>query len=121
MTRRLLEHAPTALVAVVVLGLSLADGGYSLTARGILGIAVWWAIILGLGLGLLPFARPTRDAYVAGGLLATLALLAGLSIVWSASPDRSFLEFERVTIYLGLFILAVLAGTQRNLPGWVDG
>src|SRR5829696_7042598 len=103
MTRRLLQHAPTAVVAVVILGLALADGAYGLTARGIVGIAVWWAIILGLGLALLPFARPTREAYVSGGLLAGLALLAGLSIVWSATPDRSFIEFDRLAIYVGLF------------------
>lgn len=121
MSKRLLEHAPTAVVAVAVVGVSVAYGGYGLTARGVVAIAAWWAIILALGLALLPFRRPTREAYVTGGLLAGLAGLAALSIIWSASPGNSFLEFNRVTLYLGLFILAVLAGTRTNLSRWADG
>lgn len=121
MIKRLLQHAPTAVVAVAVIGISLAYGGYGLTARGTVAIAVWWAIILGLGLALLPFRRPTREAYVTGGLLAGLGVLAALSVSWSASPGSSFVEFNRITLYLGFFILAVLAGTRANIPRWSDG
>ena len=116
-----LKHAPTAVVAVALVGVALAYGGYELTSRGVIAIAVWWAIILGLGLALLPFRRPTREAYVSGGLFAGLALLALLSILWSASAERSFIEFDRVALYLGFFILAVLAGTRENLARWVNG
>lgn len=121
MVKRPLEHAPTAVVALAVVGIALADGGYGLTARGVVAVAVWWAIILGLGLALLPFRRPTRAAYLSGGLLAGLGLLAALSIAWSASPERSFIEFDRVALYLGIFILAVLASTRSSLARWIDG
>jgi hypothetical protein len=102
-------------------GVALAYGGYGLTARSIVAVVVWWAIILGLGLGLLPFRRPARDAYLSGGLLASLAILAGLSVLWSASPEKSFVEFDRITLYLGFFVLAVLAGTRANAAHWADG
>ncbi len=121
MSKRLLKHAPTAVVSVAVLGLALADGAYGLTARGILAIALWWAIILGLGFGLLPFRRPGREAFLTGGLLAGLGMLAALSIAWSLSPERSFVEFDRIALYLGVFILAVLAGTRENVTRWADG
>lgn len=121
MSKPTLKHVPTAVVALAVLGLALADGAYALTTRGILAVAVWWAIIIGLGLALLPFRRPTRDAYLTGGLLASLALLAALSIAWSLSPERAFVEFDRVALYLGIFILAVLAGTRDNVTRWADG
>ena len=121
MVKRLLEHAPTAVVALALVGVALAYGGYDLTARGVIAIAVWWAIILGLGLALLPFHRPTRESYVSGGLFAGLALLAALSVIWSASAARSFVEFDRVALYLGIFILAVLAGTRENLSRWING
>ena len=116
-----IKHVPTAVVSLTVVGLALADGAYTLTARGILAIAVWWAIIIGLGLALLPFRRPTREAYITGGLLSGLGLLAALSIVWSLTPEQSFVEFNRIALYLGIFILAVLAGTRDNLTRWADG
>jgi len=116
-----LKHAPTAVVALAVVGVALAYGGYELTARGVIAIAVWWAIILGLGLALLPLRRPTREAYLSGCLFAGLALLALLSVLWSASAERSFIEFDRMALYLGFFILAVLAGTHENLARWANG
>ena len=121
MSKRFIQHAPALIVAASLIGVALAYGGYGVTTRSIVAVVVWWAIILGLGLGLLPFRRPPRDAYRSGGLLAGLAVLAGLSVLWSASPENSFVEFDRITLYLGLFVLAVLAGTRANATRWVDG
>jgi len=121
MSKPTIKHLPTAVVSVAVLGLALADGAYGLTERGILAIASWWAIILGLGLALLPFRRPTREAYLTGGLLAGLGVLAALSLAWSLSPARTFVELDRIALYLGVFILAVLAGARDNVTRWADG
>ncbi len=121
MSKRFIEHAPTAVVAASLIGVAFAYGGYGLTTRTIVAVVLWWAIILGLGLGLLPFRRPPRDAYLSGGLLAGLAILAGLSVLWSASPEKSFVEFDRITLYLGFFVLAVLGGTRANAARWADG
>ena len=121
MSKPTLKHVPTAVVSLAVVGLALADGAYALTARGILAIAVWWAIIIGLGLALLPFRRPTREAYITGGLFVCLGVLAALSIGWSLSPERAFVEFDRMALYIGVFILAVLAGTRDNITRWADG
>jgi hypothetical protein len=120
-SKRLIEHAPTVVVAAALVGVALAYGGYGLTTRSIVAVVVWWAIILGLGLGLLPFRSPTRAAYLSGGLLACLGLLTGFSLLWSMSPEQSFLEFNRVTLYLGLLVLAVLAGTRANALRWANG
>ena len=121
MSKRFIEHAPTAVVAASLIGVAFAYGGYGLTTRTIVAVVLWWAIILGLGLGLLPFRRPPRDVYLSGGLLAGLAILAGLSVLWSASPEKSFVEFDRITLYLGFFVLAVLGGTRANAARWADG
>lgn len=69
-------------------------------------------------LGRSPGAPVPRAALAAGGALLTLALLSGLSGLWADSPERAFLEFDRVTMYLGVFALAVLA-TRRGDAGRV--
>jgi hypothetical protein len=84
-------------------------------------IGVWWAIALAVALAILPLARPTRAAIVAGSALAGLAALSALSIAWSDSAERAFAEFNRDSLYLGVFALAVLAGTRSNLRRWRDG
>ncbi len=56
-----------------------------------------------------------------GGLLSALALLTLASIAWSSSAERAFVEFNRTALYVGIFVVAVLAGTRGNVGRWVDG
>ncbi len=111
----------TALVAGSVFLVAYDNGGYGLPTRSIAGIALWWAIILGVGLGLLPFARVPRAALVTGALLAGLAAWTLASTVWAPSAEAAFNEFNRVSLYLAVFTLAVLAGTRANAARWADG
>ena len=70
---------------------------------------------------LLPLERPTRTALACGGLLAGLAALSVASIAWADSAERAFAEFNRVSLYVGVLLLAVLAGTRGNVQRWRDG
>src|SRR6478672_12270667 len=63
----------TLLVAAVVVVVAYDNGGYGLSSRAILGISLWWGIILGFGLGLLPLARAPRTALITGCLLTCFA------------------------------------------------
>jgi tetratricopeptide (TPR) repeat protein len=114
-------HLLTLVVAAAVFGLALNHGTYGAVDRHSVAIGVWWALALALGLSLWPLARPTRAALVAGSLLAALAGLTALSIVWADSAERAFAEFNRVTLYLGVLALAVAAGTRANAHRWSDG
>jgi O-antigen ligase/polysaccharide polymerase Wzy-like membrane protein len=121
--RRLLSSASLLTVAVgaAVFLVAYDNGGYGLPTRSIAAIAVWWAIILGVGLGLVPLARIPRVALVTGALLAGFAAWTLASTVWAPSAEAAFNEFNRVTLYLAVFTLAVLAGTRANAPRWADG
>jgi hypothetical protein len=108
-------------VAAVCFVLAYDQGGYSIGSRSATAIAVWWAILLGVGLTYWPRARPTREAVVVGGLLAAFAAWTFASIWWASSAEGAFVEFDRVALYLGIFCVAVLAGTRANVGRWADG
>src|SRR5919198_6380768 len=44
----------------LVLYLALKGGGYDPVVRGEVGIAIWWIVLLGAGVGVLPLARVPR-------------------------------------------------------------
>ena len=110
-----------ALVAGAAFCAAYADGSYGLVARAMIGIGAWWAVILGVGLGLWPVRRPPRAALAVGALLAALAAWTFASLAWSWSAEASFNEFTRVVMYLGLFALAVLSASRGTVEAWLDG
>lgn len=115
------RHLLTLAVAAAVFALALDAGGYSLTTRNSVAIAIWWAIGLAAALALLPLARPTRAAIVVGSALAGLAAMSAFSIAWADSAERAFAEFNRVALYVGVFVLVVLASNRFNVRQWRDG
>jgi O-Antigen ligase len=108
-------------VAAVLFWLSYDDGSYELASRGTLAIVVWWAVILGVALSLLGSGRVPRAALVVGGLLAALAYWTLASIFWAPSEEAAFNEFNRVSLYLGVYILVAFAATRRTVGRWADG
>jgi hypothetical membrane protein len=48
------------------------------------------------------------------GCLAGLALWCGLSVLWSASPDRTWTTTNRTLVYLGFAALGVLVGQRLD-------
>src|SRR3954452_13456915 len=58
-----------------------------------------------------PAQGPLALAFL--GCLAGLALWCGLSVLWSASPDRSWTTTDRTLVYLGFAALGVLVGAGR--------
>ena len=92
---------------LLVLYLALKQGGYDGVIRGEVGIAVWWIVLVGAAVGVLPAARIGRPGWIALGLLGAFALWTGLGIGWSESAERSVAELGRVAMLLGVFVLAV--------------
>lgn len=104
----------------VVAALGLASGGYDPVARGRVGVAMWWIVLLGACIGTFP-RRVSSAAWTSIGLLAALALWIGLGSVWSESAERSVIELARVTMYLGVLVLGICAVARTGARSVVAG
>lgn len=100
---------------------ALEGGSYELSTRATVGTLIWWALALAVAVRLLPLARPAAAAIAAAAALAGLAVLAVASSSWGASSERAFEEANRASLYLGVFLVAVLAGTRANAAAVTDG
>src|SRR3954447_2082256 len=106
---------------VLVIYLGLKDGGYDSIVRGEVGVAVWWIVLVGAALGLLPTSALRRNGWIGLALLAGFALWTGLGIAWSSNAEASTTEFARVAIYLGVFVLALTARKPGDMRRLVNG
>jgi tetratricopeptide (TPR) repeat protein len=105
----------------VVFFLAYEGGSYALERRAPLAIALWWIVIMAVALGLWPIARPSSAALGMGALLSGYAALTLASMGWSSSAERAFAEFNRVSLYIAVFSVAVLAAAAVNARVWSDG
>jgi O-Antigen ligase len=108
-------------VGGVAFWVAYEDGGSGLTARAVIAIAVWWALLVGIGFGFLPRARIDRAVLVVGGLLAAFAVDTFVSVFWASGSADAFNEFNRVALYLGLFVLVAISLRRGELGRWADG
>jgi tetratricopeptide (TPR) repeat protein len=117
----LTKHAGPGLVAVLYVALALAEGGYDTTLLAAAGLAIWWAVIIGLFVRAWPGAEAPRAALTAGLFLFGLGVVTGLSTIWADDAGRAFEELARLAAYLGLFVLCVLVSRPGSAGGWARG
>lgn len=110
-----------AAVAVGTSWLAFDNGTYSVGSRGVVTVAIWWAVVILAALGLAPRSRPERGSLVLGGLLVAFGALSLASAAWGASAETALLELDRAALYLGVFTLAVLFGTGSSVRAWAAG
>lgn len=115
------HHVATVAIAATTIAMGLAGGAYSLEARSVVAIATWAAVLLLVALSLVPRSRVPRPGIGIGALLAAFAVLTGLSVLWAPSPEAAFREFDRVSLYLGLFTLVSLVTRPGDARAWVHG
>jgi O-antigen ligase len=102
------------LAALLVVYLSLENGGYDPIPRDQAGILAWWLLLLGIASQALPLPGRTRAGLVALGLLLGFALWTALSMSWTQSEERTATELARVVTYLGVFALGIALVTRRR-------
>jgi hypothetical protein len=113
-------HLLALLIACVVFWIAYDDGSYGLSSRATLAIAVCWAIVIGLGLGVFTLTRLPSGTMVVGGILAALTLWTLASVYWAPSAEAVVTEFNRSALYLGIYVLVVLASTRSTVGRWTD-
>ena len=109
--------AAWALGFLPVLYLALRGGGYDPVIRNEVGIAVWWIVLIGVVVGLLPAIRVRPAGWIALGCLAAFAGWTALAGGWSESNERTYAELTRLATYLGVFALALVVqgrGTAKH-------
>src|SRR6266511_1195896 len=104
----------------LVLYLALKGGGYDEIVYGEIGIAVWWIVLLGALLGVLPMARVGPAGWLGLGLLIALAAWTALGIGWSESAEKSVGELARVAMYAGVFALVLMVQGHNGLRRTVN-
>jgi hypothetical protein len=115
-----LEHGVVGAGAcALVAGAGAAAGGYFPTSWGWTSLALFWAVAIALVL---------RTSIALGrlelGFVATLALFSGwvwLSTTWSEAAPRSFLEGQRVLVYLAAAALGILLVRSRAVSQLLGG
>ena len=108
-------------VSAVVFWAAYDGGLYSVGSWTALAIVVWWAVVLGLVLGLLPRGAPPRGAWITGSLLAAFAAFTGLSGFWAAGAEAPFQGMGRVLLYVGVLAFVLVTSGRGSLTAWSDG
>jgi O-antigen ligase len=119
---RLEESAALIIPLALLLALALSAGGFELSNRHVAGLATWLLVVAILVLGGAGRIALGRTFYWATGLIAALALFSALSSSWSGSIELSVIEADRVVVYLGFFVLALLlAQTEQSRQRFGEG
>jgi hypothetical protein len=115
------EYGITLLVAAVAFVVAYDNGGFGESSRDMLAIALWWALILGVALGIVPLVRAPVAALATGALLAAFGFFTLLSTAWASDAAGAYGEFTRVALYVAVFAITVVASTRGNAGRWADG
>jgi len=115
------QHAITAAVAAGSAALGAAGGGSSETAFSVATLAVWSAVLVALAAGVLPRDEPPQGALFAGACVAGLAALIALSLGWASDDQTAYEDVVRALLYLGMFVLVVIASKRGEAGAWLRG
>jgi O-antigen ligase len=107
--------ASTVLPFALVVYLALEGGGYDVVVRSQVGMALWWILLLGALVGVLPVRPLGRAEQVGLGLLLAFAVWTALGITWSESSERSMEEVARVLTFLAVLALSLSAQDHEAL------
>ena len=97
---------------VLILYLAMNNGGFDAIQRDEVGVAVWWIVLVGTVVGVLPAAGGTRAGRAMFGVLTAFAAWTALSLIWTESSEQTTIELARVGTYLGVFALALAVQGQ---------
>jgi O-antigen ligase len=98
--------------------LAFSSGGFFPVPTAVACLVLSSAIAIRIATAAEPFADLTRSALIVGGALLLLAGWTLASSLWSESPGRSFVEFDRALLYAQAFVLFALLPRDTTLVRW---
>lgn len=104
-----------AALLVVCLYAAFADGAVGLPEAAWVQVAIALLALVAAGAWLFDQGlalRASRRTWVAIALVAAFAIWAGVSLLWSVAPDRSWGEINRTLSYALFAVLAVAVGSS---------
>jgi len=120
-SRAIDQVAVLAVAAAVTVYLGLSGGGYDIVVRSELGLVIWWLVILGALVGLLPRARVPRAGWIAASLLGGFLLWTWIGLAWSKSHELTLDSVCLVSTYLGTLVLGLCVVTPRTAQPLLAG
>jgi O-Antigen ligase len=109
-----LAAASWALCFGLVVLLGLEGGGYDPLVHDQVGIAAWWALLALVAAGALPRRRLGPAALGGLALLAAFAVWICLSLIWTESAERTFVDAARALTYVAIFALVLISRDGRE-------
>jgi hypothetical protein len=101
--------------------LALSGGGYDVVARSQVAILVWWLVLLGALVGVLPRDRLAPWGWVGLALLAAFWAWTWAAVGWTSSEERTLIEVGRVSSYLAVLALGLALATQKSARWLLNG
>jgi hypothetical protein len=101
--------AAFAVPLVLIVYLALNNGGFGPIVRPVVGVAVWWTVLVGTVVNILPPAGRGLAGRVMLVVAAVFAAWTALAMTWSESEERTATEVARVSTYVAVFALALAA------------
>ncbi len=102
----------------VTVYLALSGGGYDIVVRSGVGVLIWWLLLLGVIMGVLPRSGLARSTWIALLLLTGFFAWTWIATGWTSSQELTLVEVGRVATYIGAFLAAaclLARGTGRAL------
>ncbi len=119
--RRLPARFAWGFAVLLTVYLGLSGGGYDIVVRSEIGLVIWWSVLLGVLVGLLPHARVPRAGWIAVALLAGFLVWTWIGLGWSSSHELTLDDVCRLSTYLGLFLLALCVLTPETAGSLLNG
>jgi hypothetical protein len=101
--------------------LGLSGGGYDIVVRSEIGLVVWWFVLLGVLVGVLPRARIPAVGWIAVGLLAGFVIWTWIGLSWTSSHELTLDDVCMLSTYLGVLVLGLCALTLGGARALING
>ena len=108
------EMLVAALAATLVIYLGLSGGGYDIVVRSEIGLIIWWLVLLGALIGLLPRAEIPRAGWIVLGLLTGFLIWSWIGLAWSNSHELTLDSVCQISTYLGTLALGICVVTRET-------